>query len=273
MKTPVYIDFRLETTYLNSNELDLNKEDPVDIYIDALLQSPPVTKTNFVLAPRYYLLIHSPADKNLSTIKIPIHKSNFSKLKNQVRILLEPSGCYGINSSYKVEYWEWIPNIGYSEQPSKRKINQEYWYVPTLDNNFIPQYPFYSYLNNFNYYNYFDDTDYIASRLFTEEVTVSRTVNNISSTKVVDTLPLDKAYIFSFDEKNIIGFREELITEQLLLNEETSSWTFSKALGNSLLTRELIKVDGIKIPGTYNTTTNIDFIMPFNKNQLIIDNV
>ena len=265
MKTPIYIDFDLQTTYLSSNELDLNKLDPIDLYTSALLASPPFINIQFILAPRYYILIKSPADQNLSTIKIPIHKSSFSQLKNKIRVLLNPSLSYGINSSYKVEYWEWVPNIGYPEPPANKKIREEYWYVPTLDNNFVPQFPFHLHLNEYQYWSNRDNYNY--PRLTTELVTVNRTIDTINET-VTDLIELSKPYIFCFNNNNIIKFEENIEIEYLPFTEETQLWNFSKKLTSSILTRKSTMVNGDLIDGV--TQTNIEYIIPFDSSHLII---
>lgn len=265
MKTPIYIDFDLQTTYLSSNELDLNKIDPIDLYTSALLANPPFVNIQFILAPRYYILIKSPKDQNLATIKIPIHKSSFSQLKNKIRVLLNPSLSYGINSSYKVEYWEWIPNIGFPEQPANKKIKEEYWYVPTLDNNFVPQFPFPLHLNEYQYWANRENYNY--PRLTTELITVTRTFDTVTNL-VIDTLDLTKPYIFCFDNNNIVKFEEFIELEYFPFTEETQLWNFSKKLTSSVLTRKSTIVDGELIDGI--TQTNIEYVIPFNSSHLIV---
>ena len=268
MKTPIYLDFNIESTYLMSNELDLNKEDPIDLYTSNLLANPPYLNFQFVLAPRYYLKIYSPKDQNLSTIKIPIHKSPASHLKNKARILLSPSLSYGINSSYKVEYIEWIPLLEYTADISKKIVKTEYWYIPTLDENYVPQYPFNLYLNDYQYYTDRDWWNY--PRLATEKISVVRSINTTNNT-VEDILDPLKPYIFSFPN-NYKSFTETIETELLIFNEETLKWDFSKKLTNSLLIRDSNTVDGeLLLNGPTNTT--IEYIMPFNSSHLIIEDV
>lgn len=266
MKTPIYLDFNIESTYLMSNELDLNKEDPIDLYTSNLLASPPYLNFQFVLAPRYYLKIYSPKDQNLSTIKIPIHKSPASHLKNKARILLSPSLSYGINSSYKVEYWEWVPNIGYTQPPSKTLIKTEYWNIPTLDNNYRVHLPFHLHLNEYQFY--INNYNYNVNRLISEQIVVLRSVDNINN-KVFDIIDPTKSFIFAFDLKNIISFEETIETENLIFNEETQAWTFSKKLINSTLIRNLNEVDGNVINGI--VTTTINYINPFTNTDVLIN--
>jgi hypothetical protein len=117
-------------------------EDPLDI-------SDPI-----YLAPRYYLKIFPPNTSNSnSSIYSPSlihHIPRSGILSGTLQLLLRPSIGYGVNSCYRVEYWEWqkilLPkNYSLSGHPTKNKlakdrpqyphrlIKQEYWYVPNAD--------------------------------------------------------------------------------------------------------------------------------------------
>lgn len=274
MKIPIFIDLKKELNNLNSNEFNLNQEDPLDIYYDPNLAAPPPippvkTDLPYILAPRYYLLIRSPLDQNLPTLKVKIHKSIASLLKDKARILLNPSLSYGINSCYTVEYWEWIPNLNLPAEISKRKLKTEYWYIPILDNNYVPQYPYYLYSTEYNSDNLYYYSYYKYPKLTSEKVEVIRTINVLNNT--AEDLIIDAKYshIFSFPLNSYISFQENIITEQLNYNEETKKWNFSKALANSLLIRKLNEVDGDLLDGP--TITTIDYITPFTPEQLIIN--
>lgn len=271
MKTPIFIDLKKELNSLTSNEFNLNEEDPLDIYLDpnAVLPTPiPLVNTTlpYILAPRYYLLIKSPLDQNLPTLKIKIHKSDTSLLKNKARILLEPSLTYGINSCYTVEYWEWVPNLNLTADISKKKLKTEYWFVPILDNNYAPHQLYYLKLTECYSYNPFYYSYYNYSKLSSEKVDVERTVNVLNGT--VEDIITDAKYshIFSFPLDNYLSFQENIITENFNYNEETKKWNFSKALTESTLIRKSNEVDGALLDGP--TSTTIEYISPFNPAQL-----
>lgn len=284
MKVPVYINLEKHLNYLASNEfnlnkkdpsvfyqLDVNKEFPLDILIDPLTAAPPFdppfdTTKPYILAPRYFIVIKSPLDQNLPTLKIKIHKSDNSLLKNQARVLLEPSRSYGIKSCYTVDYWEWTPNLNMEADITKKKLASEYWFIPTLDSNYVPYYPYPLYPNNHdinhsNFYNY--------PRLTSLKIKVIRTINSINN-NIVEDLIIDKKYnhIFSFPQDSIISFTEVINTEVFGHNTESKTWDFNKRLAHSLLQRDITKVDGDIING--DTETTVDFIMPFTPDQLIV---
>lgn len=283
MKTPIFIDLEKDLNYLQSNEFNLNQEDPsvfyqedvnkqfpLDIYIDPLIAAPPFnppfdTSKPLILAPRYYLLIKSPKDQNLPTIKINIHKSNSSLLKNKARVLLEPSLNYGINSCYKVEYWEWIPNLNLTADISKKKLFTQYWFVPLLDNNYVPYYSYVTaYNNNSNIYPYFN-----YPKLISEKIEVGRTiVGNIVEDYIVES---KYNHIFCFPIDSIILFKEVVITDIIGHNQESKSWNFNKRLAHSILTRNIEGLDGSLTNGT--TTTTVSYIAPFNSSELLIEDI
>jgi hypothetical protein len=279
IKTPVFIDLNNELNNLSSNEFNLNQEDPLDIYIDPLTITPPPTPPinttlPFILAPRYYLLIKSPLDQNLPTLKIKIHKSSNSLLKNKARILLDPSISYGLNSCYTVEYWEWVPNLNLPAEISKRKLKTEKWYIPTLNSNYIPEYPYRMHYNEYSNINIFNDTFYLFTelnkpRLISEKIEVVRTINTVDN--LIEDLISNPKYchIFSFARDSVVSFTENIITEDLNFNQETKSWNFSKALINSLLIRKNENIDGAIVNGL--TITTINYIKPFASYQLNIE--
>lgn len=80
------------------------------------------------------------------TFNIPTHSS----LQYKVRIQLPPSLGYGINSCYKVEYFEWQRPYQAGRMPhlskiQKRKVYEEYWRVPTSDKVYLQSYRDYQY--------------------------------------------------------------------------------------------------------------------------------
>lgn len=268
MKTPIFVDLNTKDNYLDSNIFNINEADSLSPYLDLNLYTPPlVLNKPYILAPRYYLLIHSPADQYLPTLKIHIHKSDESLLKNQARLLLTPSISYGINSAYKIEYWEWRPIINSSADITHKKIKTEYWYVPTLDEFYIPQYSYYLY--NDYHYRYFSENYYDRPRIKSSIVPVSRSSNLIDFVEdLIETKEHNK--IFAFPKEGFISF-DEIINEELLnCNEETKQWTFSKKLEGSTLRRNINIVDGDINGSLVNTTIN--YIEPFLSEQLIIEN-
>jgi hypothetical protein len=106
------------------------------------------------LAPRYYLKIFSPSTYNsnssISSRSLIHHIPRSGILAGTLQLLLRPSVGYGINSCYRVEYWEWekflLPR-GYSlsGHPTKNRlakdkpqyphrfIKEEHWYIPSAD--------------------------------------------------------------------------------------------------------------------------------------------
>lgn len=280
MKVPIFIDLETDLNYLQSNEFNLNIEDPsvfyqedinkqfpLDIYVDPLTAAPPFdppfdTTKPYILAPRYYILIKSPKDQNFPTIKINIHKRSTSLLKNKARVLLEPSLAYGINSCYTVEYWEWIPNLNLIANISKKKLFTQYWLVPLLNNNYTPYYPYTTFFsNNSNIYPYLNHT-----KLVSEKIEVSRTITG----NIVEDYITNSKYnhIFYFPKDSIIDFKEVITLELIGHNKETKDWNFSKKLTHSILTRNIEGLDGDLTNGI--TTTTVKYITPFTPNELII---
>lgn len=265
MKTPLYIDYEsIYPNYLSSNYLNLYQDDPINIYVNpTILDSSDITNTlPYLLAPRYYLIIHHPPNNPGPHIHIPLHKSPNSLLNNKLRILLSPSVGWGINASYKVDYWEWVPNINLPALPSKRKLYTEYWYIPTLDSHYTPHFPFDLRLNQ--WYPHTCPDFYTNSLRTSISLTVQRTIiDDIVSDLITD---VNGSNVFCFPLNSFISFSENIITENLLFNEETLAWTFSKALIGSTLVRDVSQVDGDLLDATVQTT--IDYIKPLSLQQV-----
>jgi len=265
MKTPIYIDYEVSyPNYLASNELNIYEEDPIDIYVDPTILNPLDTTNTlpYLLAPRYYVTINRPRNQPGPAIHVPLHKSPTSLLKNKLRIALEPSIGWGINGSYKVDYWEWIPNINLPAVPTKRKLRTEYWYVPTLDREYVPRYPFDIRLNEWyprvavEFLNEPRRTSLVAE--------VERTVIADTVSDLITDVTLSK--LFCFPINSFTSFNQTIITEALEFNDETRSWTFSRALTGSTLVRNSTEVDGGVLNGTVQTT--IEYIEPLHPSQV-----
>ena len=101
------------------------------------------------------------------TFNIPTHSS----LQNKVRIQLPPSIGYGINSCYKVKYFEWqrpyqagiMPHLS---KVQKKKVYEEYWRVPTSDKFYLLSY------NDYQYY---------KANFKTESITLTRDTGTADS--------------------------------------------------------------------------------------------
>ena len=263
MKTPIYLDYEATyPQYLASNELNIYDTDPIDIYTDPL--DTVIQTTPYLLSPRYYILIHRPSNQPGPSIRIDLHKSPISLLRNKIRVSLEPSIGWGVNGSYKVEYWEWIPNINLAAIPSKKRVRSEYWYIPTIDpRTYVPHFPFDIRLNEW----YPRTTiEFLYKPLLTStQVPVDRTVNIDTVSDVI----IDEVYsnIFCFPKETFNSFTQTITTETLNFNAETLTWNFSKRLDNSTLVRNLSEVDGDLVTGT--TTTTITYLKPLHPKQVI----
>ena len=278
MKTPIFIDYQTSfPSDLLTNELNIYDEDPIDLYNDPTILDPLDTSNTlpYILAPRYYLEIHSPRNQSGPSFKVPIHKSSRSLLKDKVRIALKPSVGWGINASYKVDYWEWIPNVNLPAVPTKRKLSTEYWYVPTIDRDYVARFPFdvrsclYPYDKWANlqyikhpgqYYNY----GIYTPRRRSVSVEVERTVEG---TTVKDLITdVNRLNVFSFPRETYVSYTEDVIQERFNFNDEVKSWTFSKALLGASLVRDSSTVDGGVLEGTVQTT--IEYIEPLHPHQI-----
>jgi hypothetical protein len=138
--TPLLIE--LDELVITNIEDPPLPEDPLDI-------DEPI-----YLSPRFYIKIYKPATHNttgsLSTEGQIIHIQRSGILSGKLQLLLRPSIGYGINSCYRIEYWQWekilLPK-GYSlsgvpgknrlakdkAQNKHKLIRQEYWYIPNSD--------------------------------------------------------------------------------------------------------------------------------------------
>lgn len=276
MKTPIYLDYEVSyPQHLSSNNLNLYEEDPIDLYTDPLTLDPPdevINTKSYVLAPRYYLEIERPRNQPGPSIKIDIHKSKNSLLKNKLRIALPPSKGFGINCSYKVRYFEWIPNINLSAIPSKKLIRTEYWYVPTL-NKYSGEYQYPFDIRAHRYYaTTFNDLYYPLRDLHYTSAKASVQVNvqrTIQDEQVIDLITdVNGMQAFVFAEGEVINFSDRVETEQFNFNTETQAWNFSKILTGSTLVRYKDKVDGALVDGP--TITTVHYIKPLHPSQLVV---
>lgn len=150
-------------SYYYSNQLK-RRHTPILCQLDDLIinniEDPPLPEDlsditdPIYLAPRYYLKIFPPSTYNsnssISSKNLIHHIPRSGILSGVLQLKLRPSVGYGINSCYRVEYWEWQKFIlpkGYSlsGHPSKNRlakdkpqyphhlIKEEHWYIPTAD--------------------------------------------------------------------------------------------------------------------------------------------
>lgn len=263
-KTPIYIDFaETFSTTVGSSELNIYEQDSINLYSPAA--SDAISTAPYRLAPRYYVLIHRPNTLPGPTIKIDIHKSPASLLNNKIRVALPPSVGYGINASYRVEYWEWTPLINIDAQITKKLIRTEYWYVPSIDNySFVAAYPFDTRLNHWYHRTVFIEPIH-EPLLVDKTITVNRIAQ---SNQVIDTIiTAEDTDIFCFAPNDIISFTDNVIQETLPFNEQTQTWTFSKTLSSSTIVRDVNKVNGDIITGQVETT--IRYIRPLHSSQIV----
>lgn len=278
MKTPIFIDYQeIFPGHLATNELNIYGEDPIDLYNDPTLLDPLDTSATlpYLLAPRYYLKIHSPRNQPGPTITVPIHKSTNSLLKDKVRVALRPSIGWGVSASYKVDYWEWIPNVNLPAIPSKKKLSTEYWYVPTIDRDYVARFPFdvrgysciydeWANLQRIKHPGKYYPYSMYAPRRNSVVLEVERTVIDDTVSDLITDVNGISLFCFPYDSH--ISFRESVVKEDLNFNNETRSWTFSKALVGSTLVRDSSTVDGGVLNGIVQTT--IEYIEPLHPHQL-----
>lgn len=92
---------------------------------------PPLSEGTIILGSRFYIKVFPPASsRDRSPIRHRLAHSGLTK--DRVRLELCPSTHYGVNGSYRVEYWESRPF--YPTRPglnSKDKlVREEYWHIP-----------------------------------------------------------------------------------------------------------------------------------------------
>lgn len=143
--TPLLLDFS-KTIYPNfiKKRVPTSQQELIDLQ-EAVISS-----------PNYYLKIYFPVNlSDLNKVKLDSFQINIpldKTLNNQVRLALPPSIGYGLNSCYKVEYWEWTkPYVPFQFNRAdtrimKRQVYEEYWRVPTHD-----KLTFYDYNSWFTY--------------------------------------------------------------------------------------------------------------------------
>ena len=276
--TPIYIDFTASNTlYQVSNYLDLNTEDPVNLYIE---DTDPITNTiERVLAPRYYVLIYSPANQYQATKKINIEKAPHSLNRNQLRVSLQPSIGYGLNACYRVQYWKWHPLLNSTGTISKTKIHEEHWYVPYInqDGYYNPNYYYFERPRPWPYsYAYWNTSTRLVPELYwpyyynrIETTSFPITERVIDGDYVIDTLKTKSAM-------SIIKLYNDTDTIQVLsqpnifkYSQQTRSWTFSKDIYALRIRRLISGVNGIndvavdETGATIPATTNVKYYLPF----------
>lgn len=267
MKTPIFIDF--ESTYpqeLVTTELNFYEQDEVDLYTQET--DPVLAAKEYILAPRYFVIIKRPKNNPGPDIRIAIHKSPTSILRNQLRVCLPPSQGYGFNASYKVSYYEWRPLLNIEKDLTVKKVLEQWWYVPTIEEHtYVPMFPFDPRIVlpiDIVIVDRFDQP-----RLAQELVPVSRVDNTGVDGNVIDTITTrEHSHIFAFRPDSIVSFTEDIQQETLPFNTSTLDWTYSKRLVGSSITRDGQTVDGTIATGT--TDTHIEYIRPFHPSQITI---
>lgn len=135
MRTPIYISFDHSLSPLRERVV-----------------ADPVTEPTYG-DYQYYLVIHAPDTFN-EIGALPLEKTTVNipaagPLENKLRLSLLPSIGYGVSSSYSVEYFRWrrtfLPSGAERKKIVPEKVRQEYWYVPYITGEFIPNY--HSYLH------------------------------------------------------------------------------------------------------------------------------
>lgn len=210
--------------------------------------------------PIYYLLIYPPLNQDsragltpISPIKLNIPKE--PNYKNKIRLELFPSIGYGINSCYRVEYWQYqkplVPETLKTKSNTdliKKYITHEYWHVPLLDV-IYPDALFYSWmvpikqLDYPTFHSY--EQDYIRWQIFPrtyQELEAYLEYRRINPLKYNKTL----TSIYTVEDATVIP---PLVT------------TFIDLIDNP----EIIKIDSI-------TYTDSQGVLQYIQNFTIIDN-
>ena len=283
MLTPIFIDFTKPSNevYTSSNYLNLEAKDPIDLYTE---NTDPSTNTKIkLLAPRYYVLIHSPANKFQATKKINIEKAPHSINKNQLRVELEPSIGYGINACYRVEYWEWVPVLNSpSSIPTTKKVHEEYWYVPSIDSYgfYIPNY-YYNHPTTFWPHNpaqwnistrkypelYWP---YYYNRIVIKEFKADRIVQG---DYVIDTMKSKEALSIL----SLLETSDSITTlsqpDVFYYSQETKDWTFSIDTYGVRLKRLISGVNGLEQSEPTsgdNVLIKVRYYLPFHPCDLVL---
>lgn len=284
MLTPIFIDLlQTSDTLYTSNYLDLDTKDPINLYTkneDSLINS-----KEYLLAPRYYVLIYSPANNFQATKKINIEKAPHSLAKNILRTSLAPSIGYGINSCYKIEYWSWRPLLNSNSIITKTKVNTEYWYVPSLDTygNYIPNNYFncsvkpwphtlddwYWSVNQRLCYMYWP---YYYPRVITKEFKANR---KIEGDYVIDTINSKEALtiINLYSDLDSVSVLSQV--DKFKFNKQAEDWTFSTDTYGVKLKRSISGVNGLEglapIEGD-NQSIKVQYYLPFHPADMIVQN-
>ncbi len=201
--TPIYLDFQ-DAFVPQPLPVTVPK---TDIELEALEE--PV-----ISSPQYYLLIHYPKTSNLIgalptqpiKVNLPIHPS----IRNKVRLQMLPSVGYGINSCYRVEYWQWtkpyLPTLMQQTTPSKItkvKLKEEFWLVPAIDGTRL-----------LNYRQYLDFKPKFDSKN-TKEILLTRSA--IATDSLLNNL--DVMVINTITQDNTIFAGYQIIDDSLLWKE------------------------------------------------------
>lgn len=136
--TPLLLDY--------SNKIPTKPISPINFQLEVnQLTQPELSPIEYQLQITFPHNVNLPRQGQL-TFTIPTHQT----LQSKVRLQLPPSIGYGINSCYKVEYFEWqrpyqAGRVPYLSKVQKTKVYEEYWRVPTSDNFYILSYKDYNY--------------------------------------------------------------------------------------------------------------------------------
>lgn len=138
--------------------------------------------TDVIGSPEYYIKVFPPANaEHQNIIKQSAFQFNipsYPSLNYQVRLALPPSIGYGINSCYRVEYWEWRkpykqgePYNSPTSRAIKTKLSEQYWRIPTVDSYYL--------LSERDYYIYKPRFKYTSNTTFTQTGNTLNLLNNL----------------------------------------------------------------------------------------------
>ena len=190
MLTPLLLDFS-DKSYPNL----FKKQTPTSQQELLELQESIISSTN------YFIKIYFPENftqfnglkKDQLQFNIPLDP----KLNNQMRLGLVPSIGYGVNSCYKVEYWEWSRPFypGQFKRTDtriiKKQVYEEYWRIP----NFNKKY----------FYDYLSWKKYIPRYDCPPKLTLIKSDSNLDS--LIDHLEIINIISIKQDKQKFTNFR------------------------------------------------------------------